>query len=82
MTVPDLQRYPKKLFPIKLELEFCIRFFKPIIFICGFLQKWLEHFMFLRSNGEIHNNKHFSESENNVVLFFVVDQIKFIRVPL
>ena len=29
------------------------------VWICGFLQKWLMQFLFVRSNGEIHRNKHF-----------------------
>ena len=35
----------------------CLCFFKLFIFICFFLGKWLADFLFIRSNGETHQNK-------------------------
>ena len=51
-------------------------FFKLIIYIRGFLQKWLAHFFAnIGSNREIHRNKVFS-SQKNECTFVILDLIK------
>ena len=49
----------KSFFSIKYELD--IHVFASLTCLFSFavsLHKWLAHFMFIRSNGETHNNKH------------------------
>ena len=51
-------------------------FFKLIIYIRGFLQKWLAHFFAnIGSNRKIHRNKVFS-SQKNECTFVILDLIK------
>ena len=71
MAMPDLQWYRRR----ERYVWTCM-----ISMFCSFsfavsLQKWLAHFLFIRRNGEIPRNKHFT-SEKNDVIFHIIDQIK------
>ena len=56
----------------------CFCFFKLHIFICGFVQKWLAHFLFVRSNGEVYRNTHFSRQKNDVI-YHIFNQINVVN---
>ena len=56
--MPDLQRYPYKLYQIKYELELSFCFWKLLILKSGFSEKWLARFLLISKTGEIIRIEH------------------------
>ena len=68
MAMADLQQYSQKLCLIKYELDIDVFvLFNYLFFFAISLRKWQAHFLLMRSNGEIHEKKHFTESEKDFI---------------
>ena len=66
--------------------SFLIKYELDIVFVRLFsfaisLQKRHAHFLFIRSNGETHRKKHFTNQKNGSI-FHIVNEVKDLRISL